>query len=94
MRKRHVYRFLEFFLVGFIMGVTEDIIAIHYATDAQITPHVILVAAIVALPFAAFSELLVDWKHIRFLRDLWEKNLAPPKKRKLIKQKRKTKRRR
>lgn len=79
MKKRHIYRFLEFFIVGFVMGVTEDLIAIHYATDAQITPQVILVAAVVALPFAAFSELLVDRRHIKFLKRLWEKNLEPPK---------------
>lgn len=89
MRKRHVYRFLEFFVVGFIMGLTEDLIAIHYATDAEITPYVIVVAAVVALPFAVFSELIVDWKHIRFMRNLWEKNLAPPKKRRLKKMKKK-----
>ena len=74
MKRKNVYRFLEFFLVGFVMGIAEDIIAIHYATDAVITPHVIYVAALVALPFAVFSELIVDWKHIKFLRKRWIKN--------------------
>jgi len=68
MQKRHILRFLEFFIVGFVMGVTEDLIAIHYATDAVITPKVIWIAAIVALPFAVFSELIVDWKRIEFMR--------------------------
>lgn len=73
MKKRYVYRFLEFFFVGFVMGIAEDLIAIHFATDAQITVHVIYVAALVALPFAVFSELIVDWRHIKFLRNSWEK---------------------
>lgn len=49
------------------MGVAEDLIAIHFATDAAITMDVIYVAALVALPFAAFSELIVDWKHVKFV---------------------------
>jgi len=67
MKRRHIYRFLEFFVVGFVMGVIEDLIAIHFATDAAITMDVIYVAALVALPFAAFSELIVDWKHMKFV---------------------------
>ena len=67
MKRRHIYRFLEFFIVGFVMGVVEDLIAIHFATDAAITMDVIYVAALVALPFAAFSELIVDWKHMKFV---------------------------
>lgn len=67
MERRHVYRFLEFLLVGFIMGIAEDLIAIHFATDATITMEVVVVAALVALPFAIFSELIVDWKHIEFV---------------------------
>ncbi len=67
MERRHIYRFLEFLLVGFIMGIAEDLIAIHFATDATITMEVIVVAALVALPFAVFSELIVDWKHIKFV---------------------------
>ena len=67
MKKRHLYRFLEFFIVGLVMGVTEDILAIHFATDAVITIEVVYIAALVALPFAIFSELIVDWKHIDFV---------------------------
>ena len=58
---------MEFFFVGFVMGIAEDLIAIHFATDAVITMDVIIVAALVALPFAIFSELIVDWKHIKFV---------------------------
>ncbi len=68
MRKEYVLRLLEFFIVGVLMGVFEDLIAIHYATNAVITSDVIIVAAIVALPFAVFSELIVDWKHMKFIQ--------------------------
>ena len=86
MRKRHIYRFLEFFVIGFVMGVTEDILAIHFATDAAITIEVVYIAALVALPFAVFSELIVDWKHIKFFRKLW---LVQPNKKPKRKPKRK-----
>jgi uncharacterized membrane protein (DUF106 family) len=80
MKKRYVYRILEFFIVGLAMGITEDLIAIHFATDAVITANVVLVAAMVALPFAIFSELVVDWKHMKFLRKRWTMNLSKEKK--------------
>lgn len=67
MKRRHFYRFLEFFIVGFVLGVTEDILVIHFATDAHITIKVVYIAALVALPFAVFSELIVDWKHVDFV---------------------------
>ena len=57
---RHVRRFLEFFLIGIVMGVIEDLIAIFFATDATITLEVVLIATAVALPFAVISELVVD----------------------------------
>jgi len=66
-KRHHLYRFLEFFVVGFLMGIAEDLIAIRYATDAAITWNVVVVAALVALPFAAFSELIVDWKHQKYI---------------------------
>jgi len=56
---------MEFLIVGLVMGVTEDIIAIKLATDAEITMHVFVVAFWVAIPFAVFSELIVDAKTIR-----------------------------
>lgn len=67
MKRRHFYRFLEFFIVGFVLGITEDILVIHFATDAVITIKVVYIAALVALPFAVFSELIVDWKHVDFV---------------------------
>ena len=60
MKRRTVIRIVEFFVIGVVMGVTEDIIAILVATDAKLTPRILLVAFLVALPFAIFSELIVD----------------------------------
>ena len=42
------------------MGVIEDLIAISLVTDASIRPEMIIVVLLVAIPFAAFSELIVD----------------------------------
>ena len=70
MKKQYLYRFLEFFIVGVILGLTEDILAIKFATDAIIDANVVLIALLVALPFAIFSELIVDWRHFKIIRKL------------------------
>ena len=64
-KKRVISHLIEFFVVGVLFGVTEDIIAIKLATDAKITWHVLKVAVVVAIPFAVLSELLVDLKFFR-----------------------------
>jgi len=64
-KKTIVSHLCEFFVVGLVMGITEDLIAIYFATNAKITPHVFLVAFLVALPFAIISEVLVDLKIFR-----------------------------
>ena len=51
---------LEFFIFGVLMGITEDVIAIFAATEEPITMTVVVIATIVAIPFAVFSELIVD----------------------------------
>lgn len=61
MARKIKHHLIEFFLVGLLMGIAEDLLAIHFATDAKITPHVVWVAFLVALPFAVISELLVDF---------------------------------
>lgn len=66
-KRQRLIRFLEFLVIGVAMGLVEDLLAILLATDAEITPHVIIIVLIVAIPFAALSELVVD--HPRF----WEK---------------------
>ena len=60
MNKKVLERFLEFFLIGLVLGIIEDIIAVTLSTGAPITWKMIGIIALVALPFAAFSELVVD----------------------------------
>lgn len=52
--------FIKFFIFGFIMGLTEDLLAVLLSTGHPITWHVIWICALVALPFAIFGELVVD----------------------------------
>lgn len=54
------HRLLEFFIVGVVFGVAEDLIAITLATDTTIDLRVFFIAFFVALPFAIVSELIVD----------------------------------
>ena len=65
---KRLTRLLEFVIAGVMVGLIEDVIAIFFATDAEITPHVILIAFIVAVPFAFVNEFIVDhpnfWKFI------------------------------
>ena len=64
-------RLLEFFIVGLALGVIEDLIAIWLATDSYIDLRVILIAALVALPFAIISEIIVDQKRFpKFIKNL------------------------
>ena len=67
-------RFIEFLIIGVLLGIIEDLIAIFFATDAKIDLGVIWVAFIVALPFAVFSELVVD--HPRFWELFFKKKTA------------------
>ena len=67
MTKLKKLRIVEFVVIGVVMGVIEDLIAIFFATDATINLNVIWVVLAVALPFAFISEVVVD--HPRF----WQK---------------------
>ena len=58
---------LEFFIFGVLMGITEDVIAIFAATGEPITMTVVVIATLVAIPFAVFSELIVD--RLDFLKE-------------------------
>ena len=64
-------RLLEFVVIGVLMGVFEDLIAIAFATDSEINLTVIWIVLLVAIPFAFLSEVVVD--HPRF----WEKIFPP-----------------
>lgn len=65
-RRQRLIRFLEFLLIGVVMGLVEDLLAVALATDASIDLRVVVIVLAVAVPFAAVSELVVD--HPRF----WE----------------------
>jgi len=60
MEHEHLERFLEFLVVGVVMGIVEDLIAVKLTTNATIDLRIIWIVILVALPFAAFSELIID----------------------------------
>ncbi|PSH00220.1 MAG: hypothetical protein BRC28_00540 [Nanohaloarchaea archaeon SW_4_43_9] len=59
-RKDRLERFTEFLIFGIILGVTEDMIAIMLATGESFTLRMLGIVIAVTIPFAAFSELVVD----------------------------------
>jgi hypothetical protein len=65
MNAERLKRLLEFFVIGIVFGVTEDVLAVVIATDAEVTLEVIGVVVLIAIPFAILSELVVD--HPQFL---------------------------
>lgn len=65
-REKKIHRFIEFLIVGLAMGITEDIIAVKLATGAEINLSVIWVVLLIAIPFAVFSELIVDREDFDF----------------------------
>lgn len=66
-KKRVIVHLIEFFVLGVIMGLTEDLLAIHFATDAVITFDVVKIAFLIAVPFAIINEILVDAQVFRRL---------------------------
>jgi len=64
-RKKITSRLIEFFAIGLVMGITEDMLAIYLATNEPITIKTFYVATAVAVPFAIISELVVDMKLFR-----------------------------
>lgn len=65
MTVQRLKRLLEFFVIGIVFGVTEDVLAVVIATDATVTPDLIGIVVVIAIPFAVISELVVD--HPQFL---------------------------
>lgn len=62
-------RLAEFLIIGVVMGVTEDLIAVKLATGEKIDLQILFIVLLVALPFAVVSELIVD--HPRFWEKIW-----------------------
>jgi len=63
----------NFLLIGVVMGTVEDLIAVKLATGETINPRMIFVVVAVAIPFAAFSELIVDRPDMQFMRKTAQK---------------------
>ena len=74
-RRQRLIRFLEFLVIGVVMGLVEDLLALALATDAPINAEVVLIVLAVAIPFAALSELVVD--HPRFWEILMPRSWFP-----------------
>ena len=50
----------EFLLFGIVIGVAEDLVAVKLATGESITPKVIIIIVLIAIPFAVLGELFAD----------------------------------
>lgn len=72
MTKLKKLRLAEFLIIGVLLGVVEDLLAVFFATDAQINLGVIWIVFLVALPFAFLSEIVVD--HPRFWQRFFPDN--------------------
>ncbi|MFT4892308.1 MAG: hypothetical protein ACI8Z7_000075 [Candidatus Nanohaloarchaea archaeon] len=59
-RRDKLERFTEFLVFGIILGVTEDMIAVMLVTGESFTLRMLGIVVLVTIPFAAFSELIVD----------------------------------
>ncbi|MBY6293953.1 hypothetical protein GLU60_01035 [Nanohaloarchaea archaeon H01] len=59
-RKDKLERFTEFLVFGLILGITEDILAINLVTGESFNLRILWIVIAVTVPFAAFSELVVD----------------------------------
>lgn len=60
MNWRRLEVFLEFLIFGVIMGIVEDLIVVKLSTGAAITWRTLVIITLVAVPFAAVGELIVD----------------------------------
>jgi len=73
MKRETLERFMEFLFVGILMGTIEDLIAVRLVTGEAVDPRTIFIVIGVAIPFAAFSELIVDHDQYKDFEKLSEK---------------------
>ena len=64
MDRKRLEIFLEFLIFGVIMGIVEDMIAVTLVTGEPITLNTLIIVTLVAIPFAAIGELIVDRIHL------------------------------
>ena len=57
---RIIKRSLEYFVIGMIVDLSENMLVIKFATDEVITWQTVKIAFIVVLPFAILMELVFD----------------------------------
>ena len=50
----------EFLIFGVLIGITEDLIAIKFATGEPITFKIIGIVILIAIPFAVLGEVIFD----------------------------------
>ena len=60
MNLRRLEIFIEFLVFGVVMGIIEDLIAVTLSTGEPLTWKILGIIALVAIPFAAIGELIVD----------------------------------
>jgi len=76
MEKRKILaRILEFFLIGVALGILEDMLAIFFYTGESFNFNMLWIAALVAIPFAIISELIVDHSEVfrKLVGKFWRK---------------------
>jgi len=73
MNRKTMERFMEFLVVGIVMGTIEDLIAVRLVTGEAVDPRTIFIVVGVAIPFAAFSELVVDHEEYTHFQQLADK---------------------
>jgi|GEM_PF-2802582 hypothetical protein len=57
---RILKRSLEYFIIGIIVDLSENLLIIKFATEEVITWETVKIAIIVVLPFAILMELVFD----------------------------------
>lgn len=66
--RKKTLRIIEFLVIGVLVGLLEDLIAVRAVSDVAINLRVVGTVLLVAIPFAVLSELVVD--HPRFWESL------------------------
>lgn len=70
--RKKTLRVIEFLIIGVLFGLIEDLIAVKSVSDVMIDLKVIATVLLIAVPFAAVSELIVDhprfWELLRIFR--------------------------
>ena len=66
-RKAKKYEVMfEFLLFGIVIGVAEDLLAVHFTTGETITLEMVGIVILLAIPFAFLGEFVAD--HVDFVK--------------------------